>query len=179
MEKNDTLVAINLTNGTKLLNPTKTPILFYWDGNGNLHDDIINSEELIEILISNCNTYEDYKQICISYFKFDYVNNEEVYSEETAHLNSFKKLSDLSDNIWINEVKPHFEYLYNCSFKEDFVFSDNCCKDMKIIYDKLKEKYPNKISETTVVNYIRSKIGTYVDEQDKEYIIKKVIETIK
>ena len=48
MDKNDTLVAINLTNGTKLLNPTKRPILFYWDGTGDLHDEIIGSFRLIE-----------------------------------------------------------------------------------------------------------------------------------
>jgi len=179
MEKNDTLVAINLTNGTKLLNPTKRPILFYWDGTGDLHNDIIGSEELVKILKDNCFTYEDYIKICIDYFKFDYIDDEEVYKEETIPLCSFVQLSDLPDIIWISEVQPHFNYLYNCSFKEDYVFTENLLNDFKDIYNKLKEKYPDKISETTVLNYIRSKFETYIGEQDKEYMIQKTLETIQ
>ena len=84
----------------------------------------------------------------------------------------------MNENIWINEVKPHFDFLYTKSFGEPYVFQENVKEDLKIITDKLKEKYPGKVSSTTIINYIRSKLSKNITAEDKDIIIENVTKII-
>ena len=173
---NDSLVAINLTIGNKLINPTKQPILFYWDGTGDLQEIIKTDETIRNIFKENCLTYDDFLSASINYFRFDYVDGEEKYIEEFIDLTSCVTLSELNEDVWINEVKPYFDFLYTKSFNESYVFSENIKEDFKTIVDKLKEKYPGKVSSTTIINYIRSKLSKDISATDKDFILENVTE---
>jgi hypothetical protein len=85
------------------------------------------------------------------------------------------------DNIFYKDyINKIFNYLYNCSYKEDYNISSNplLWEDNIIdIYKKIQHKYPNKISKNTVINYIRSELlQTYnLNTDNTNWIINKVI----
>ncbi len=176
--KNDSLVSINLTIGNILVNPTKQPILFYWDGTGDLQDIIKTNNDILNIFKENCLTYDDFLSASINYFRFDYINNEEKYVEEFIYLSSCIGLDQMDESIWINEVKPYFDFLYTKSFGEPYIFKENVKDDFKTIVDKLKEKYPGKVSSTTIINYIRSKLSKNIAATDKDIILENVTKII-
>ena len=84
----------------------------------------------------------------------------------------------MNENIWINEVKPYFDFLYTKSFNESYIFSENVKEDFKTIVNKLKEKYPEKVSSTTIINYIRSKLSKDISATDKDFILENVAKII-
>lgn len=175
---NDSLVAINLTIENKLINPTKQPILFYWDGTGDLQEIIKTDETIKNIFKEKCLTYDDFLSSSINYFRFDYIDDEEKYVEEFISLPSYIGLDQMNENIWINEVKPYFDFLYTKSFNESYIFSENVKEDFKTITNKLKEKYPEKVSSTTIINYIRSKLSKDISVTDKDFILENVAKII-
>ena len=97
---NDSLVAINLTIENKLINPTKQPILFYWDGTGDLQEIIKTDETIKNIFKEKCLTYDDFLSSSMNYFRFDYINAEEKYVEEFISLPSYIGLDQMNENIW-------------------------------------------------------------------------------
>lgn len=177
--RNDSLVAINLTVGNTLVNPSKQPILFYWDGTGDLQEIIRTDETIQNIFKESCFTYDDFLTASINYFRFDYVDGEEKYIEENIEISSCIKLNEMKEDIWVNEVKPHFDFLYTKSFNETYVFNENIKEDFKIIVNKLKEKYPEKVSTKTILNYIRSKLSKDIGTTDKEFILENVAKIIE
>ena len=85
----ESLVSINILNSeNKLLNKTGVPMLYYWNGNTDVLDDLSNDEELINYSKGLFNEPTDYLKVNISYFYFKYdENHEEEYSDINIILN--------------------------------------------------------------------------------------------
>jgi len=171
------LVAINIVLGDKLINPKHTPILFYWDGEGDLENIIYDSQEIKNILVKNIHSLSDYNKTSIAYFYF-YYNDEghEQIVEEITHVAYHCTIDEFGDSIYEELTFPIFQYLYKCSFKEDYTNDTGMTTDdIKDIYNQLKEKYPDRISLETVINYVRKKLGEQnIEEENKELIVDKL-----
>ena len=72
---NDSLVAINLyiieNDRTVLLNKTSIPYLYYFDGDGDLVDDILTNSEFKRFIEDKCFNIENYTKSHIGYFYFN------------------------------------------------------------------------------------------------------------
>ena len=79
---NDTLVSINVINEESkvLLNSSSVPILYYWNGEGKLIENIFSDNSFKAQYISSIKTYEEYKNRAVYYFYFKF--NEETGDEE-------------------------------------------------------------------------------------------------
>ena len=69
---NDSLVAINIYNkDTKeLYNNKETPILYYWNGEGDLLQSILNDKQFKDNYINKINNIDVYRNMKMSYFYF-------------------------------------------------------------------------------------------------------------
>lgn len=165
----ESLVAINIVkNNCELLNPSSVPILLYWNDkvNKTIAEEIFNNEKSYKYIVNKCCNIENYTTSILSFFYFKDINddNEEDYVEYSIDIQSLFQLSVLNDEnnfFYKNYINNIFNYLYNCSYKEDYMISSNplVWEDNIIdIYKKIQHKYPNKISKNTVINYVRSEL---------------------
>lgn len=184
----ESLVAINIIkNGYELLNPSSVPILLYWNDKENktIQEEIFNNKTSYDYIINKCCNIENYTYSGLSFFYFKDVNDDAIedYIEYSIDIQTLFNLSSLhdEDNIFYKDyINKIFNYLYNCSYKEDYNISSNplLWEDNIIdIYKKIQHKYPNKISKNTVINYIRSELlQTYnLNTDNTNWIINKVI----
>lgn len=180
----ETLVSINITSKKELKNPngSMVPILYDYVDNG---DSIINElfldDKFKEYIYSLC-YIEDYPFLKLSYFFFDY-NNDEKYESDNVYIQKIftldkidKENIDRLKNLKYLYILDNLEYLYRCSYKNDYAYLEN--KDfeysIKDIYKLLKEKNPNKITKETVVNYVRSELTKdKLSQENVDYIINK------
>lgn len=186
----DTLVAINIIdelNGT-LVNNQKYPILYYW--NGEDHDGLFESLRHD----SNFKKYvlkgvSDYFTSRMYFFYFDNRDGDERYTEQNKTIQEYVSYDDLSDEhhrVLIHKyVFPAFDKLYNDVFKTSYPNCnvDNIYDIVKSIYVKIKNKYGDRVSVNTVVNYVRSqmmneKFYEYVNEDTRKSLFKHITEII-
>lgn len=105
-------------------------------------------------------SYFDRVKICLCYI----VNNDSRYYYEDAH-----KLIDIFDldNVyqWSDFILDEMKDLYRISLKKEPE-----SESLQEIYDKLLERYPNRINKNVVINYICSKLKEKYKELDQEKI---------
>ena len=159
----ETLVSINIVNRetNNLYNKTQKnePILYYWDGEGDLYDKISLDESFIEKYISKINI-DNYLNLDICYFYFNNTFNNENYFSNQIRLNDIVLLENRKydfTNI-INElIDIKIKKLYLICFKQEYNKDLKDIKEKTIdIYNLIIEKYPNKLSIESFVNWIRS-----------------------
>ena len=156
----DTLVAINIFNENKNNIINKIPILFYWNGEGDLINSIFNDQNFIDKYFNNLN-YNDYCNLKLGYFYFKYNDKyEEIYTDNIVNISEYLKIDKFnSKNIIYELILKHLFALYEQTLKVKY-------KDVKIyneeiiidIYRKLKEKYKDKIIKSTFINWVREEL---------------------
>jgi hypothetical protein len=180
----DSLVAINITNNeNKLLNKTSMPMLFYWNGESDVLDDLSKDENLIEYTKNLITNPADYLNIFVSYFYFKYnENNEEDYSDNTLQIQDLILLEKFeSDHIVLYFLKKLFLTLYKISFKMDFPEEgNNASDDIKKMCYAIKEKFKTRLTKETIINWVRSALleKDHLNTQNTEYIILKLNQII-
>jgi len=178
---NDSLVAINIydQNTNVLINKSLVPILFYWNGKGDLLNNILNDEKFKENYLNSILDFDTFRNLEMSYFYFELQEDgKEAYSDHVILISEHVKLKDFnSDQIIYNLIIPHFYNLYKKALKEDYdetkVFNDDIIIE---IYRKIKDKYQEKIEKSTLVNWIRSELinTNKIDSSNTNYIINKL-----
>ena len=164
-----TLVAINVIglNG-KLLNNKNIPLLFYWDGEGDIKDSLKSNSEFIEFLNNNVINFEHYTyaQISLCYFKSD-ENKNETYADLVFNVQDVFLLSYFNENtLYKTYLLHHFLYLYESAYHEKYpnkiglspIDSLDINDVILDIYDKVQEKYPKRVIKSTVINYIKQEL---------------------
>ena len=180
----DSLVAINIINNdNKLLNKTSMPMLYYWNGESDVLDDLSNDTNLTEYLTTLLTKPEEYLNIFLSYFYFKYnENNEEDYSDNTIQIQNVITLDKFeSDHIVLYFLKKLFLTLYKISFKCDFISeSNNDTEDIKTMCQAIKDKFKTRLTKETIINWVRSALvdKDKLNTQNTEYIILKLNQII-
>lgn len=163
------LVALNLIgNNNILLNPSNYPMLLYWnESNGrSIPEELFFNEQASKYIIEKCGNINLYTLSKISFFYFIDRDNDgdEDYTEQTIdiqNLYALKVLTNEQNFFYKDYVNKTFEYLYYCSYKEEYNITNNPLEweeDIIHVYKKIQEKYPKKISKPTVINYVRSEL---------------------
>jgi len=173
----DSLVALNITYNNTLLNPTNVPILFYWDGVGNLFDCIIKDPKFTDIIKEKCFNFEMFSKSKITCFYF---------KDDTEEYTEFE--SDIQDILDINsELSYEFMIkiclkLYKVSMKSEFnnfnkLENDELIKD---IYLQIKSKYKKKFNNESFLNYVRSELQTQynINNHNSDIIINTYLKKI-
>ena len=123
---NDSLVAINVyeKSTNKLLNKViGVPLLFYWDGEGDLFKTILNNQDFKNNYL-NFDNYKDYLncEIGYFYFKFNEDNGNEEYLDSKYSIHEYYHFSDFdNDSLCIDLLCQKMLDLYKVSVKKDYV----------------------------------------------------------
>lgn len=188
----DSLVAINILDINNILlnnqltsNNSSAPLLYYWNGETDVINDLQNSESLCKRCSSLfINNPEDYLTISLSlfYFKYD-ENGEEQYEDVHKNIQDIIYLENLDNDEIVNHfILKHFSYLYKTSIKEEYEYDNN--KDeiynIIVIYNKLKNKFKTRVSTETIINWVRSVLleKDKFNAKNTNYIINKLTKTL-
>ena len=182
--KNDTLVALNFVYNGILKNPKgNVPVLFYWNGDNFLTDDadalketLIHSDNIINYVAEICTKRDIWENGVIYYFFFDYVNGEEKYTENSIKFSEVLSIKEIKEDIlWEEIVEPIFNNLYKQTWGTDYPFNTTK-EDIVKIYNMLKDKYQDKVSKNTIINYVYEQMKTdnSFSDEEKSYIIYKL-----
>lgn len=152
----------NINNTNNLLNKDGIPLLFYCNDINVLHKQLLEDLNFREFINKNCFLPEIYENTYISYFYF-ILENEEYYSEtiNIQNLIPFSKMNNIEINFYKVYIKGIFENLYRLSFKtqyDDTNMSFDIDNILIDIYTQLKNKYKEKITKITLINYVRSEL---------------------
>lgn len=177
----DSLVAINIYSkeSNKLYNKSLVPLLFYWNGNGELIETILKDNKIVNEYLNTIFDYEEFLKIKMSYFYFKINDNdEEEYIDNTILISNYINLKDFnSDQIIYSLSIPYFYELYEKAIGNKYekvnVFNKEIILD---IYKQIKEKYQEKLYKKTFVNYIRSRLidQKNISSDNINFIIKQI-----
>ncbi len=183
----DSLVAINIVDKNRVLyNKEMCPLLYYWNGDGSLLEELSHDENFIKLLAENLKQNpHNYVNLQISYFYFKFIDNEDKYESNITDLQDALCIETL-DNIGETEIAnfyiiKHLNELYKNAFKKDFeIFSQNGLNIIEI-YNVLKEKYGKRVSTETIKNWLRSVLISEdkLTQVNTEYIITEFEKIIK
>ena len=162
----ESLVAINIICNGKIINREGIPLLFYWNGETDVLEDIKSNGDFKqwledEEILTNMESYLN-SHIALFYFK----THDDDYHDLTCDIQNLYNLDTLSE--FKNDLM--FEcvyYLYNKSFPErnGMHLAGNTVEQCKTAINMILEKYHDKILPDTCKHAIRA----YVQERYKEF----------
>ena len=99
---------------------------------------------------------------------------------QNIFLFDLKHFNEYNENFWINFIINDFLNLYQLSYKQTYELSSSLDEDIKNMFVKIKQKYPNKVNKDTIVNYIFSKLNEnkLLSVDNTNYIINKLKQLI-
>lgn len=174
----ESFVAINvIKNKNAVLNNGGYPIIFYWDGESDIREDIRNNENFKKLITDNC--LIDKEVYVNSYIKLLYLNNikEVKYVTEDIPVQTLYPLNDVQDEFWLDYIFDILVELYKDVYKKDFLsYNTETNKSMLIpyLYKEIKAYTGREISDTTITNYILHRLteDKLLSRENIDYIIK-------
>ena len=173
------LVVFNLIGkDNMLLIPSGLPIIFSWNGTGEVFNEMLANESFKNLIYEKCLSIEQYSYAKISYFTLDVKS--EKYEEKNIKIQDAFKLEDIRT---INNDKIAFEYIckvlmdvFEYSTQKKYLPKTNET-DIDVIfniYKEIKENIGNKLSDYSLRQYIVSELQSkYRLSQDNiKYIMK-------
>jgi len=178
---NDSLVSINIYNEKtgEIKNKNEyIPILFYWDGNNSLENSIINNDEFIDNYINKIDNNELlYIRLAYFYFRIN-ENNEEEYIQYNKSLIDIIKENNSLNNIYKDFIGKYIiKYFikgYLISFEREYKVNNELSSidNIKDIWNQIHNKYQEKLSKNTFINWIRKEmINENIENNNIEFII--------
>lgn len=159
-------VAINILkktdDGSVVMNKRGMPILFYWDGETDVLEDMQSKDEFVSLL-KNMTNITNYTSISIAYLYFmeDADNEfEEVYNDKVIDLQDWMPFSKLEHEFAYSYIKNIMFDLYKKVFGNEYEKSNKDSLETVYVYmyTAIKEKYAQRITKITFIEYIRTEI---------------------
>lgn len=169
----DKIIPINIFVGDKIINKNNVPIIYYWNGKHELIGELKSNKEFMQFIKDNCITFDNYGKSHISYLILD-IDDESNYKTYDNKLQIWFNLKDDDTKLKFEFIKYYFNYIYKCSYKTDFTFSENLLdKDIILIYEAIKKKNGDKVSKNIILNYIRSELmdKNSLNQENIEHVI--------
>lgn len=176
--KNDSLISINIYNKEtkELYNNDGVPILYYWNGEGDLLQSILDDKQFRDKYVNKINSIDIYNNIKMSYFYFCYdEEGNEKYVDNSVLLSDYISLNSFeSYSIVLKTIIYHLYELYSKAFNKSYekvnVFNEDIIEN---IYDEIKDKYKEKLLKNTLINWVRSEINKKekLSEENENYTI--------
>lgn len=179
-------VAINIyvkslynENKNILLNPTESPLVYYWDENERLIDCLFSEEPLKEWIIELCKDngiFEDAK-VCIFYLENEGVEGEdfESFITKTVSIQDVLPIEMIDKETYYKYFLDILKELYVDVFKQEYE-SDITDLDEKTrdIYNKIINGVKREILLSTVSSYIYKilKERTHLNDENISKLLK-------
>lgn len=184
----ESFVSLNIVDykTQQLLNKHNFPLLFYYNGDDNINEKLLENREFANYLCDICVNNVLYTTAEISYFFFDNSGDEEKYVETSISVQdlfTIDKLPPEHRKIAIHYVFDIFRELHEMAlhlpYKQEIELEVSY-NDIVDIYNKIQTKFPNKFIKTTVINYIREELRKKynLNEKNINYILKELAEQI-
>ena len=116
----DSLVTLNIFDiDNKILNKSTAPLLYYWNGETDILDDLRKDEHFLKANEPLFISPEKYIEIMVSYVYFKYNDEgEETFEENTVNIQDIIYLDKFNSNHIISYfLIKHFNELYTNSFE--------------------------------------------------------------
>ena len=151
---NENFVAINLIDGDgKAL--VHYPIIYFWDGDNTLEESLYD-KDFINYITPHITTSNFHNSFITLIYTFKNDNEDILYHQDKFFIKDLYNLDifDLKKKyLW--EI---LNFLYKCAYKTDYNDDHETKFDVVGLYKSLVSKYPKKINETVVSNFIQSKL---------------------
>lgn len=162
----ENLAAINVVCNGKLINRNGIPLLFYWNGETDLLEDIKSNVDFKqwledEEILTNINNYL-HSHIAFFYFK----SHDDDYQDQTIDIQDLYNIDTLTE-LKLELLVECTYYLYNKSFPErnGMHLSGTMEKQCKDAMQMILDKYGERLNTETCRNAIRG----YVQEHYREF----------
>lgn len=163
----------------RILNKTFTPMLFYWDGESDIEQDIVADLGFMNFLRSTAFKLEHYGHAIIAWTEYDF--NE--YDKLSDHVSL--KSKNIQNMFECNEYKDIslsliYEMIYNMymkAFNNERVPDDSKSYDEQIksmLFDMFNH-YGDKLTIKSIINYVRSQAK---DNNISQENIQELIKTL-
>lgn len=142
-------VTLNLIDKINQQSVFNYPIVYWWNENDSL-EDMFNSKEFHDNVFDKISK-ESFFNVSI-YMLYIYENEDgesSIVKKEFALHEMIEFPKEYEDEL----IKDVLKYLYKCSYKTE---PENL--DIKFLFDKVKSKYPKKITTDVVMKYMESDI---------------------
>lgn len=166
------ITAITILNEGRLLGPNGCPILYMKDEDNPDQMQALKTEEFFKYLIKN-NIFRNVSSYCntsfyLSWFYMDNgkeLTNSDVKSlQDMYSLDKLKTNEDIHDSLVWSIIREGLEYIWGASFpNEDFPMEffgslTNDIDQIYNIYNKVKEKFLDKLDVSTFIQAVNSKL---------------------
>ena len=153
----DSLVAINIVQGKEILNKRGIPLLFYWNGKTDIVEDLKNSDDFKNFLISAgpLKSVMSYLKTNISFFYFTYKEDgSDDYKDRTISVQNLYDIVNYKE-LMNSIIEKTLNYLYNLSFGTTINFTSMSYKSAS---EAIMNKYKDGLLKTTFIESIRGNI---------------------
>ena len=142
-----------------LLNPTESPLIYYWDENEDLVDCLFSEQPLKEWIIELCKDNDVFEnaKVCIFYLEneglegdnFEKFRNEVVNIQKVIPIEAIDK--EVRYNYFLDILKELYVDVFKTEYESKITDLDERTKD---IYNKIINGVKRKILLSTVSSYI-------------------------
>lgn len=175
----DSLVTFNIVNENILLQNDPFPILFYWNGENSIEEDMKSSDDFYALLQNKCFNTSDYTRANVSYFYFEYDEdtNEEKYVDKKVNIQNFYLFKDMKEqdaSFYIGYLFKYMQKLYSNAFKQAYDSKNLERKDaIKDMFNQIQELHPDRFSIESLCNYIRLQLQKHEQmlAENIEYVL--------
>ena len=106
---NNLIVGINIFVDGKLINDNNVPILYYWNNEEDIEDELSKSDDLIFFLTKKITTPSEYLNSNLTYIKYDNFSKEYTSNRlNIQNLFDLKHFNEYNENFWINFIINDF-----------------------------------------------------------------------
>lgn len=139
------------------------PILFYWDCQHDLADELNTNQDLKQSVMNIVNNHQTlYGLLTFNGFIF-YIDDhqEEHFEKFSYHVQDIYPLTDDDNSKLVKNkyIMAILNSLYEKTFNKEYKFNDFLFESSIVdIYKKLKDKHGDKINLNTILNYIKSSL---------------------
>lgn len=171
------ICAINLIGyDNELLNPTRMPIIFYWNGETSITDDIKADESFMNYIYKTLFSLKHYGYAYISICTYEIIENNE-YENLDRHefvMEDDFSLSDYNDGA-MNILHEIMRDMYFKAFESSLVDESDKAAAIRTYIKELFNKYKERISSKTIVNYVRNaSIQHKINEKNTEVLVEMI-----
>lgn len=159
------IIAINIINNKRLLNPSGTPILLYWDGKQDIEELLLTDEFTVFIskLCFNCSNYASSKISTISYYDDTDIENDEVHDIRTFDIQDLyllSKYNNVADKLLFETIHELYINIFKHSYDK---------QDIDGLISEIRSHEGDKFSSQSILNFVRSKTETLLKLNDDNY----------
>lgn len=188
-EQKAAVAALNIVNNkTNVLLSPHVPLIFDWNGEGDILSEIHKDSNFFNFLKENVFNIKEYSWavLCFGYFSREGNDNKKDNFKDVSMSLQIEYSLEYLDKNGINLSEKYlidiYKDLYKRAFNEDYVLNDKhtLIDNIVNIHNLIHAKYADQFLDITEINYVRSVLQKKFDLHDVQldYLIQKITNII-